>query len=122
MLPLTTTTPKAELDHRTALFQQYLAAEALDGALVLQNTDLYYLAGTIQQAHLYVPTSGAPVLMVRKSLERARAESALTDIVALRSPRRFICTTRVYLKVSNWWTFLPACARCGPSNRTTSWR
>ena len=88
MLSLTTTTPKAELDHRTALFQEYLAAEALDGALVLQNTDLYYLAGTIQQAHLYVPTSGAPVLMVRKSLERARAESALTDIVALRSPRQ----------------------------------
>ncbi len=88
MLPLATTTPKSELDHRIARFQQYLAAEALDGALILQNTDLYYLAGTIQQAHLYVPVSGAPVLMVRKSLERARAESALADIVALKSPRQ----------------------------------
>ena len=83
MLPLETTTPKAELDHRIARFQQYLAAEALDGALILQNTDLYYLAGTIQQAHLYVPASGAPVLMVRKSLERAQTESALTDMKQL---------------------------------------
>ncbi|MGD9251974.1 MAG: Xaa-Pro peptidase family protein [Desulfobacterales bacterium] len=88
MLPLATTTPRAELDRRIARFQQHLAAEALDGALILQNTDLFYLAGTIQQAHLYVPVSGAPVLMVRKSLARARAESALADIVALQSPRQ----------------------------------
>ncbi len=88
MLPLATTTPKAELDHRISRFQHYLASEALDGALILQNTDLYYLAGTIQQAHLYVPVSGAPVLMVRKSLARAQAESALADIVALQSPRQ----------------------------------
>ncbi len=88
MLPLATTTPKTELDQRIALFQQQLADAALDGALILQNTDLYYLTGTIQQAHLYVPVSGAPVLMVRKSLARARAESSLADIVALKSPRQ----------------------------------
>ncbi|MBL0714857.1 MAG: aminopeptidase P family N-terminal domain-containing protein, partial [Desulfosarcina sp.] len=88
MLPLATTTPMEELDHRIGRFQQYLAAEAIDGALILQNTDLFYLAGTIQQSHLYVPASGDPVLMVRKSLARARAESALKNIVALASPRR----------------------------------
>jgi Xaa-Pro aminopeptidase len=88
MLSLTTTTPRDELDGRIGKFQQYLADEGLDGALILQNTDLFYLAGTIQQAHLYVPADGAPVLMVRKSLERARAESALERIEALKSPRQ----------------------------------
>ena len=88
MLPLTCTTPREELAQRTARFQHYLTDAGLDGALILQNTDLFYLAGTIQQAHLYVPASGAPVLMVRKSLARARAESALEQIVALKSPRQ----------------------------------
>ncbi len=88
MPPLTTTTPKDELDHRIERFQRDLTAAGLDGALILQNTDLFYLAGTVQQAHLYVPAAGSPVLMVRKSLERARAESALDHIVALNSPRQ----------------------------------
>ena len=87
-MPQTITTPKSELDHRIAQFQACLAAAQLDGALILQNTDLFYLAGTIQQAHLYVPVSGAPVLMVRKSLPRAQAESALEQIVGLKSPRQ----------------------------------
>ncbi|MDJ0802891.1 MAG: Xaa-Pro peptidase family protein [Desulfobacterales bacterium] len=88
MLPLTPTTPREELDDRITRFQQELAAAGLDGALLLQNTDLFYLAGTVQQAHLFVPAAGAPVLMVRKSLVRARAESALDHVVALRSPRQ----------------------------------
>ena len=88
MPPLTTATPRKELDRRIALFQHDLAEAGLDGALVLQNTDLFYLAGTIQQAHLFVPAAGDPVLMVRKSLARARAESALDHIVALKSPRQ----------------------------------
>ncbi|MDJ0857351.1 MAG: Xaa-Pro peptidase family protein [Desulfobacterales bacterium] len=90
MPPLITTTPADELVRRIALFQQYLRDAGLDGALVLQNTDLFYLAGTVQQAHLFVPAAGDPVLMVRKSLERARAESALDHIVALKSPRQIV--------------------------------
>ncbi len=88
MPPLTSTTPRDELHRRIEQFQQHLAAAGLDGALILQNTDLFYLAGTVQQAHLYVPAAGTPVLMVRKSLARARAESALERIVALKSPRQ----------------------------------
>ncbi len=88
MLPLTFTTPRDELDGRIAQFQRYLTASGLDGALILQNTDLFYLAGTAQQAHLFVPAAGPPVLMVRNSLARAQAESALDHIVALKSPRQ----------------------------------
>ena len=87
MPSMTQTTPREELDRRIRQFQEYLAAQDIEGALILQNTDLFYFTGTIQQAHLYIPVAGAPLLMVRKSLERARAESALASIVPLRSPR-----------------------------------
>ncbi|MCF8104139.1 MAG: Xaa-Pro peptidase family protein [Desulfohalobiaceae bacterium] len=80
-------TPKAELDHRISSLQQHLARQQIDGALILQNTDLFYFAGTTQQAHLYVPAAGRPLLMVRKNLERARSESSLAAIVKLSSPK-----------------------------------
>jgi len=83
-----TLTPLSEIDARIARLQATLQDQGLDGALMLQNTDLFYFAGTIQQAHLYVPVEGRPLLMVRKSLARARAESPLADILALASPRQ----------------------------------
>lgn len=84
----TTSTPGPELDRRVADFQRHLRKAAIDGALILQNADRYYFSGTIQQAHLYIPAEGAPLLMVRRSLERARAESALPGLVPLKSPRQ----------------------------------
>ena len=68
--------------------QAHLAANELDGALILQNADLFYFSGTIQQAHLYVPVEGQPLLMVRRSLARARRESALDNVVSMSSPRQ----------------------------------
>lgn len=87
MQAMTPTTPREELDRRIRQFQAYLGAQDIEGALILQNTDLFYFTGTIQQAHLYIPVEGAPLLMVRKSVDRARAESALASVVPLRSPR-----------------------------------
>jgi Xaa-Pro dipeptidase len=88
-MPLTgPTIPLEELEQRIRCFQQHLTAREMDGALILQNSDLFYFAGTIQQAHLYIPVEGAPLLMVRKSFTRARAESPLPQVVALQSPRQ----------------------------------
>jgi Xaa-Pro dipeptidase len=83
-------TPAAELNTRISALQTQLANSAVDAALILQRTDLYYYCGTIQQAHLYVPAQGAPILMVYKSLERAAAESTLTRIIALTSPKQIM--------------------------------
>jgi Xaa-Pro dipeptidase len=80
--------PSAEIESRIARFQQDLQQQRLDGALILQNSDLFYLCGTIQQGHLYVPAVGEPLLMVRKSLERALAESPLDNIVPITSPKK----------------------------------
>jgi Xaa-Pro aminopeptidase len=45
--------------------------------------DLYYLARTDQDAYLWIPAQGVPVLMVRKSLVRAKEDSPLERIVPL---------------------------------------
>lgn len=82
------TTPAAELNRRTAALQSKMAAENIDGILVVQNADLFYLSGTSQQAHLYIPAQGQPILMARKDFERACAESGLERIVPLPGPRQ----------------------------------
>jgi Xaa-Pro dipeptidase len=85
---MTPRTPKTELENRARSLQAHLAANDLDGALILQNTDLFYFSGTIQQSHLYIPVEGRPLLMARKSLVRAQQESALDKVVPLLSPRQ----------------------------------
>ncbi len=77
----------AEITERIARLQAKLAAAGLDGALVVQNVDLHYFSGTMQNAHLYIPAAGEAALFVWKSLARARHESPLRDVAPLRSPR-----------------------------------
>jgi Xaa-Pro dipeptidase len=71
---------KAEHLARVGRYQEALAGRGLAGALLLNAVDVYYLAGTRQNGALFVPAAGAPVLLVRKSLSRARAESAVADV------------------------------------------
>jgi Xaa-Pro aminopeptidase len=87
-------TPKTEIDQRIEKLQRRLLQEGVDGALILQNTDLFYFSGTIQQAHLYIPAQGPPLLMVRKSLQRAKAESPLSPILPLNSPKQLMALIR----------------------------
>ncbi len=87
MFDIANNTPAREIEARIRRLQEELQALDLDAALILQNSDLFYYSGTIQQSHLYVPARGNPLLMVHKSLERARAESPLKTILSLDSPR-----------------------------------
>jgi len=75
-----------ECRNRIEHFQRLLRAHGVDGALIIQKMDLYYLSGTDQNAVLWVPASGEPVLMVRKSLERARQDAAMDQIIPLSNP------------------------------------
>lgn len=74
---------EAEIRTRLENFRNSLAENGVDGALIVQKTDLYYLSGTDQDAHLWVPADGDPLLMVRKSLQRAGEDSPIRDIVSL---------------------------------------
>ena len=72
--------PQAEIEGRILRLQAALSKAGIDLAVVVQNVDLFYLSGTIQQGQLLVPAEGEPVLLVRKDPERARQESAIKDI------------------------------------------
>lgn len=79
-------TPPEEIASRLDRFQAELAAEGLDGALILQIVDLFYLTGAAQQGMLFVPASGRPVFLVRRSVRRATEDSPL-PVAPLRSLR-----------------------------------
>jgi len=78
-------TPRSELYGRIARFQECLRSAGIGGALIMQNADLFYFSGTCQDAHLLIPAQGEPLLLVRKSFERALEESALDKIVPVRN-------------------------------------
>ncbi len=79
--------PAEEIARRIAAFQAGLQRDGLDAALIVQAADLVYLSGTAQNAHLIVPAEGEPLLLVRRDLERARAESALRQVEPFTSLR-----------------------------------
>jgi Xaa-Pro aminopeptidase len=76
-----------EQQTRVARYQQALAERGLTGALLLNAVDLYYLSGTSQNGALFVPAAGEPVLLVRKSLARAKAEAGIPDVRPFPSSR-----------------------------------
>jgi Xaa-Pro dipeptidase len=78
----------SELDNRIARLQARLvAAGDAEAVFILHAADLFYFTGTVQDAWLVIPRSGPPLLLVRRSLERARAESTLEHILPLETPR-----------------------------------
>lgn len=80
---------KVEAEQRIARLQGELQKAGLDGALLVYPIDVYYFTGTRQNSALWVPTAGAPLLMVRKSFVRAREESAISDIRPFPSSKEF---------------------------------
>jgi Xaa-Pro aminopeptidase len=89
-------TPKSELEDRIERLQLQLRENNVDAALILQKADLFYFSGTIQESHLYVPVEGEPLLMVRKTFDRALAESSLQHVAPLNNPKQIPDFLREY--------------------------
>lgn len=81
-------TPAIELQERISSLQGSLKKKNVQGALVVQKTDLFYFSGTSQQGWLYVPDEGKPILMIFKEFDRAQLESSLEQIISLVSPKK----------------------------------
>jgi len=77
-------TPREEIQSRISRFQKSLQNNDTDAALISQNADLFYFAGTIQPSQLFIPAAGEPVLAVQDNLGRALKESTLQHIVPLK--------------------------------------
>ncbi len=82
-------TPQRELASRARRVQLLMREADLDGLMLTSNADVFYYSGAMQQAQLYMPVDGQPVLMVRKHPGRAMLSSTLGDggVVAVRSLR-----------------------------------
>jgi Xaa-Pro dipeptidase len=74
--------PREELERRWKRVRQFMDCDSL---VILQNVDQYYLTGTLQTGVLWFPREGEPLLAVRKSFERAKTESAVKNIVPLKT-------------------------------------
>ena len=74
--------PREELERRWQRVRKFMDCDAL---VILQNVDQYYLAGTMQTGVLWFPRQGEPLLAVRKSYERAKTESAVKNLVPLKT-------------------------------------
>jgi Xaa-Pro dipeptidase len=80
-------TPASELKTRIAKLQNEMVIHSLKAVLMVQNADLFYFTGAIQQGALYVPAEGEALYLVRKDYARARMESGLKEIIPFKSPR-----------------------------------
>lgn len=78
-------TPATELEARITSLQFEMEHSQLEAVLIVQNADLFYFTGSIQQGVLFVPASGSPLYMVRKDYQRARMESGLKEVIPFRS-------------------------------------
>jgi len=74
--------PRSEIDTRIKKFQGQM--EDLTGAILFESVDMGYFSGTSQDGLVYIPKYDEPVVMVRKSLQRAVHESPL-DVRSLKS-------------------------------------
>ncbi len=80
-------TPATELTNRYLGLQVLLRQRGLDAALLVQNSDLFYFTGSIQQGVYYLPVEGEPIYLVRKDFGRARMESGLKNVLPLQNLR-----------------------------------
>src|SRR4030043_976996 len=74
-------TPLDEINSRLSRIRACMERQGMEVPLVVQKMNLYYLSGTAQDSLLFIPLEGKALLMVKRELERARAESPLEEIV-----------------------------------------
>ena len=79
--------PYEEIGKRLTKLKSGMEKNEIEGLLVIQKMDRYYLSGTTQDGFLFVPVEGTPLLMIKRELERAKLESPLKNVVGMKSIR-----------------------------------
>jgi Xaa-Pro aminopeptidase len=69
--------PKDDLLKRIHCLRQRMEKAGIDFALIIQNVDCFYFAGTMQKGMLIVPLHKEPLIFVEKGAERAALETPL---------------------------------------------
>ena len=76
-----------EIEKRLIRIRAGMKKQGIEALLVIQKMNFYYFSGTTQDGLLFIPLEGKPLLMIKRELERAKVESPLNEIVALKSIR-----------------------------------
>ena len=71
--------PKSEIDSRIKKLKDRM--DDIDGALLFQAVDMCYFSGTAQDGLVYIPRDGEPIIMMKRSLVRAKEESDRKSVV-----------------------------------------
>ena len=80
-------TPPQEIENRLTRIRTGMKKQEVEALFVVQKMNFYFLSGTTQNGLLFIPLEGKPLLMIRRELERAKVESPLKQIIALKSNR-----------------------------------
>ena len=78
-------TPEKEIVRRVRKFQDLLETSRVDGAIILQNADLFYFTGTLAQGILFIPRQGETTFFIKRNFERSQVESRIKNIVRISS-------------------------------------
>jgi Xaa-Pro aminopeptidase len=70
-------TPKEEIESRIKELKKRMAENGISFAVIIQNVDLFYFTGSMQNGILVVPVEGKPLFFVTKNLNRAVFETSL---------------------------------------------
>jgi len=89
--------PAEEIEHRLSRIRTAMEKNGIEAFLVIQKMDYFYLSGTTQDGLLFVPSQGRPLLLIKRELERAKIESPLEDVVALKANRELPSLIQNYL-------------------------
>jgi Xaa-Pro aminopeptidase len=90
-------TPLEEIENRLNRVKASMQQQGIDGLLVVQKMDFYYLSGTTQDGLLFLPSEGNPLLMIKREFERAKVESPIKQVVPLKSLRDVPSLIQTYL-------------------------
>ncbi|GBF34078.1 Xaa-Pro aminopeptidase [Desulfocucumis palustris] len=78
-------TPESEINSRIAALQNLMNGNLMEGALILQSSDMFYYSGVFQNGALYIPSRGNPLLFIRKNYRRAAEASSLDNVIQIKN-------------------------------------
>lgn len=94
--------PDEEVNRRIENLRKNM--NGIDAVLILQNVDMFYFSGTVQQGFIFVPASGDPLFFVRRIPERAKDETPLEviPIKGLRDAGKILSDFKVKILGMEW--------------------
>jgi Xaa-Pro aminopeptidase len=73
--------PAKEVQRRILSLQAKLGNCNLSGSLILDAIHIFYYSGTMQNGTLFIPAAGDPIFFIRRSLEKAKIESSIKNLI-----------------------------------------